>query len=89
MTRISAEVIRKRIEEILRVDETAALRQVWVPTLVLRATRDRVISRRVTRVILKHAPKARLVEFDAPHLLLQTRAAESAEVVITFLNALQ
>ena len=88
MTGISAEVIRKRIEELLRVDETVALRQVSVPILVLRAMRDRVISKRATQVILKNSQRAKLVEFDAPHLLLQTRAAECAQVVIGFLQSL-
>ena len=88
MTGISAEVIRKRIEELLRVDETVALRQVSVPILVLRAMRDRVISKRATQVILKNSQRAKLVEFDAPHLLLQTRAAECAQVVVGFLQSL-
>jgi pimeloyl-ACP methyl ester carboxylesterase len=88
MTGISAEVIRKRIGEILRVDETEALRRVRVPTVVLRAARDRVISKRATQVIFENSMSAKLAEFDAPHLLLQTRAVECAEVVVNFLKAL-
>jgi pimeloyl-[acyl-carrier protein] methyl ester esterase len=88
MTDVSAEVIRLRIAELLAVDETAALRQIHIPTLVLRAARDRVISRRATQVILKNCPGAKLVEVDAPHLLLQTQAAECGAVVVNFLKAL-
>lgn len=88
MTGISAGVIRRRIAELLAVDETVALRQVSAPVLVLRSTRDRVISKRATRIILQNSPTAELVEFDAPHLLLQTRATECAEAVISFLRAL-
>jgi pimeloyl-ACP methyl ester carboxylesterase len=86
MSGVSAEVIRKRIAELLAVDETAALRQVSVPILVLRAARDRVISKRATQVILRNSPGAKVVEVDGPHLLLQTRAVECAEVVVSFLQ---
>jgi len=89
MTGVSAKVVRGRIADLLAVDETAALQQVLVPTLVLRATRDRVISKRATRVILENSKSAKMVEFDAPHLLLQTRAAECAEVVVNFMGALE
>jgi pimeloyl-ACP methyl ester carboxylesterase len=87
MTGVSAEVIRSRIMELMAADETAALRQVFVPVLVLRATRDRVVSRRATQVILRNSPVAKMVEIDGPHLLLQTRAAECAEAVVNFLRA--
>jgi pimeloyl-[acyl-carrier protein] methyl ester esterase len=89
MSGVSATVVRKRIAELLAVDETAALRQIGVPTLVLRAARDRVISRRATQVILKNSPDAKLVEVDGPHLLLQTRAMECAEAVIGYLRTLK
>jgi pimeloyl-ACP methyl ester carboxylesterase len=71
------------------VDETAALKEVQVPTLVLRAARDRVVPKRATQVIVENSPDAKLVEVDGPHLLLQTRAAECAEVVVSFLRAKQ
>ena len=89
MSGVSAAVIRKRIAELLAVDETAALRQVHVPILILRAARDRVISKRATGVILENSPAAALREIDGPHLLLQTRAAECAEAVLGFLRALK
>jgi pimeloyl-ACP methyl ester carboxylesterase len=88
MSGVSAAVVRRRIAELLAVDETAALRQIRVPTLVLRAVGDRVVSRRATEEILKNSPEAKMVEIDGPHLLLQTRATECAEVVVNFLRAL-
>jgi pimeloyl-ACP methyl ester carboxylesterase len=89
MSGVSAAVIRCRIAELLGVDETAALQEVRVPTLVLRAARDRVVPKRATQVIVENSPGAKLVEVDGPHLLLQTRAAECAEVVVSFLRARQ
>jgi pimeloyl-ACP methyl ester carboxylesterase len=88
MSGVSAAVVRKRIAEILAVDATAALRAVQVPTLVLRAGRDWVVSKRATEVILKNSSNAKLVEVDGPHLLLQTRAAACAEAVVGYLRAL-
>lgn len=89
MSGVSAGVIRRRIAGLLGVDETAALRQVRVPTLVLRASRDRVISRRATQVIMDNLTTAELIAIDGPHLLLQARAAECAQVVLRFLAALR
>ena len=88
MTGVSAEVIRRRIGELLAVDETTALRRLGLPILVLRALRDRVISKRATMVILNNSPEARMLEIDAPHLLLQTRPVESAAAVSHFLREL-
>jgi pimeloyl-ACP methyl ester carboxylesterase len=88
MSGVSAAVVRKRIAELLAVDETAALRQIRIPILVLRAVGDRVVSSRATQVILENSPEAKMVEIDGPHLLLQTRAAECADVVVNFLRAL-
>jgi pimeloyl-ACP methyl ester carboxylesterase len=87
MTGVSAEVIRLRIAELLAVDETDALREIRVPILVLRAMRDRVISGKATRVVLEDAPGATLVEIDAPHLLLQSRAVVCAKVIVNFMRA--
>ena len=83
---VSPAVIRHRIAALLAVDESAALGAIRLPTLVMRATRDRVISRAATRWILKTLPAARLVEIDGPHLLLQTRPAECAAIVLEFMS---
>ena len=83
---VSPAVIRHRIAAVLAVDESAALGAIRLPTLVMRATRDRVISRAATRWILKTLPAARLVEIDGPHLLLQTRPAECAAIVLEFMS---
>jgi pimeloyl-ACP methyl ester carboxylesterase len=87
MAGVSPAVIRHRIATLLAVDESAALGAIRLPTLVLRARRDRVISRAATQWILKTLPRALLVEIDGPHLLLQTRPAECAAVVLAFIRA--
>jgi pimeloyl-ACP methyl ester carboxylesterase len=82
---VSPAVIRHRIAALLAVDETAALGRIRMPTLVLRARGDRVISRAATQWILKTLPGAELAEIDGPHLLLQSRPAECADIVLKFL----
>jgi pimeloyl-ACP methyl ester carboxylesterase len=86
---VSHAVIRHRIAALLAVDETPALRQIRLPTLVMRARDDWVIPRATTAWILKTLPAAQLVEIDGPHLLLQTRAPECAAVVLRFMMGLR
>jgi pimeloyl-ACP methyl ester carboxylesterase len=88
MSGVSASVIRYRIAALLSVDERPSLRQVHAPILVLRARRDRVISKAATRWITKTVTSAQLVEVDGPHLLLQTRPEESASAIVTFMSTL-
>ena len=86
MAGVSAAVIRHRIAALLGADETSTLSSILLPTLVLRARRDRVISTAATLRILRGIPHARRVEIDGPHLLLQTCAAECATAVLAFMR---
>ena len=86
MAGVSPAVIRHRIAALLAVDESAALRAIRLPTLVLRGRRDRVISWAATRWIVRTLSAARLVEIDGPHLLLQTCPAECAAAVLEFMR---
>jgi pimeloyl-[acyl-carrier protein] methyl ester esterase len=88
MSGVSAAVIRQRIAALLAVDETSALERVRMPTLVLRATGDRVIPKAATRRIRSSLPQAQFLEIKAPHLLLQTRPEECAAAVLRFLHDL-
>jgi pimeloyl-[acyl-carrier protein] methyl ester esterase len=89
MSGVSAAVIRQRIAALLAVDETSALERVRMPTLVLRATGDRVIPKAATRRIRSSLPQAQFLEINAPHLLLQTRPEECAAAVLRFLHDLK
>jgi pimeloyl-ACP methyl ester carboxylesterase len=82
-------VLRHRIAAVLAVDETSALARVRMPTLVVRASEDHVVPRAASEHILGVLPAAELVEVEGPHLLLQMRPAECAEVVTRFLEMLQ
>jgi pimeloyl-ACP methyl ester carboxylesterase len=79
-------VIRRRLLEVLTVDVTARLAQITLPTLILAASRDRIVPRSATRLLVQRTHHGEAVEIDGPHLLLQSRPAESAAAVLRFLQ---
>jgi pimeloyl-ACP methyl ester carboxylesterase len=89
MAGVAAKVIRRRVAELLAVDETTALKKIEVPTLVLRATRDRVVSKAATMRIMRGVTHARQVDVEGPHLLLKTRPQECAAAVLEFIREVQ
>ena len=86
MAGVSAIVIRQRIASLLAVDETAALVHISAPTLVLCATRDRVVSKAATLTIMRGIARAQRVDINGPHLLLQTCPKECAAAVLAFMR---
>jgi pimeloyl-ACP methyl ester carboxylesterase len=79
-------VIRRRLREVLTVDVTARLADITVPTLILEATRDRILPRSAARLLAQRIRRGEVAEIDGPHLLLQSRPAESAAAVLRFLK---
>jgi pimeloyl-[acyl-carrier protein] methyl ester esterase len=86
MAGVSTTVIRRRIAALLAADETATLADIFVPTLVLRATRDRVVSEAATMRIMRGIRHAQRADIDGPHLLLQTCPEECAATVLEFMR---
>jgi pimeloyl-[acyl-carrier protein] methyl ester esterase len=86
MTGVADAVVRRRIGEVLSVDETQRLASIELPMLILTARRDRIVPRRATRRLLQGAPAAHVMEIDGPHLLLQSRPRECAIRVLRFLR---
>ena len=89
MASVSPAVIRRRIAALLAADESARLRDVAIPTLVLRATKDRVVSAAATMRIMRGIKHAERIDIDGPHLLLQTRPVECAAAVQSFAAQIQ
>jgi pimeloyl-ACP methyl ester carboxylesterase len=83
---VSAAVIRRRLHEVLTVDVTRHLAAIKLPALILRATRDRLVPRAATRLLVERTPRAQVADIEGPHLLLQARPAESAAAVLRFLR---
>ena len=82
--KVSSSVLRARIGEVLRVDVRDKLPEIEVPILYLRASYDGVIPRRASEEIRRLVPRVRVVEFAAPHFVLQAVAPRAAEVVGEF-----
>jgi len=84
---VAPAVLARRAREILAVDcSRLATRLADVPVLALAARRDRVLGGRDVAEIQRLLPHAVVQWFDAPHLLLQTRAAEAAAAIAAFMR---
>jgi pimeloyl-ACP methyl ester carboxylesterase len=81
---VAKAVIRRRLQEVLTVDVTARLADIAVPTLILVATRDRILPRSAARLLAQRIRRGEVAEIEGPHLLLQSRPAESAAAVLRF-----
>lgn len=84
---VAPEVLRERALAALAVDKTTSLGQVRVPLLYLRAREDRVVGIRSAEQILAGVPDAQMVEFAAPHFLLQVMPEGCAATVSEFMRA--
>jgi pimeloyl-[acyl-carrier protein] methyl ester esterase len=86
---VSPAVLRDRLRAALSVDVTDDLRRVQVPMLYLRATQDRLVPASAAKRVAALAQKIRVMDVEAPHLLLQTAPAVAAAHVRAFLLSLR
>jgi pimeloyl-[acyl-carrier protein] methyl ester esterase len=70
------------------VDVRDAFSRLALPSLYLRATRDRVIAARFGDEYRALAANGRVAEIDGPHMLLQARPREAAAHILRFLPEL-
>ncbi|HEY0635607.1 MAG TPA: alpha/beta fold hydrolase [Gammaproteobacteria bacterium] len=84
---VAPEVLRERALAALSVDESTRLGHVRAPLLYLRARQDRVVGRRSAEQILAGVPDAQMLEFAAPHFLLQVIPEACAATVSEFMRA--
>ena len=84
LAKVSAAVVRARLRSIVSVDVLAKLRQIAVPLLCVRATRDRLVPLSAANLIMRNARVARLVQLEGPHCLLQVAASSVAPAVLEF-----
>ena len=83
-----ADLLFERLQAIVAVDARASLRDCQLPLLSIRATRDRLLSQRVSRALKVDCPQLIEVAIDGPHLLLQVRPAEVLAELEAFLDGL-
>jgi pimeloyl-ACP methyl ester carboxylesterase len=84
VAQVTPSVLRQRLRCVLTVDVSAALSAVTVPTLYLRALRDRLVPPAAAERVLALRPATRLVEIDAPHCLLQAAPQSAATALLEF-----
>lgn len=78
---LPAAVARARLGEVLRVDATADLTHIRVPTLYLQASHDRLVPRRCRHEIHVRMPHARRARLRGSHFLLQHHPAGAARAI--------
>ncbi len=83
---ISPAVSRTRLRAVLDVDVSARLAAIDVPALLLRARHDRVVPRAAGDLLARRLPRARVVELEGPHMLLQTAPDEAARILADFVR---
>jgi pimeloyl-[acyl-carrier protein] methyl ester esterase len=84
---VSRKTLKARLEAVAFIDVSEKLRRVTVPTLYLRAKRDRVVSRASSDYIRRIYPNVEVAEFDAPHLLLQTVPQAATTAIRDFVTS--
>ncbi|RON43463.1 alpha/beta hydrolase [Pseudomonas frederiksbergensis] len=86
INQVSPSVMRERLRSVLKVDASAQLAQINLPTVYLRATDDRVVPKAVSARISQLNPQVQVIDVNAPHCLLQVAPDEAARRVIAFLR---
>lgn len=86
LAQVSPSVLRARARAALSVDVSALLARVSVPVLYLRASEDRVVPESASQSVVALASAAKVVEFLAPHFLLQVLPSQVAVVVSEFME---
>jgi pimeloyl-ACP methyl ester carboxylesterase len=86
LARIAPDAIRARLTSIIDIDVRAKLATVRVPVLYLRATRDRLVPKRVAAEISRSHPDMCIADVESPHLLLQAAPAVAARLLKSLVN---
>lgn len=87
LAQVSPSVLRARARAALSVDVSALLARVGVPVLYLRALEDRVVPESASQSVVAFAPTTKVVEFPAPHFLLQVAPSQAAATVREFMGS--
>ncbi len=80
-------IMRARLACLAKIDVRALLPRIATPVLYLRASKDRIVSSRLSRELTSQLPNVTVTEIVGPHLLLQTRPSECAAAIATFSRA--
>jgi pimeloyl-ACP methyl ester carboxylesterase len=84
---MDAEIIKSRLQVLLDLDVSNQLKSITVPTLYLRASQDRIVSRRLGQNLIEGLKDIEVQEIDGPHLLLQAKPVECAAAISAFVSS--
>jgi pimeloyl-[acyl-carrier protein] methyl ester esterase len=84
LARVPQDVLRRRIIEVLQVDQRALLAKVACPILCLHGKSDWLVQARSVREVQRIQPGARIMWLDAAHVLLATQAEAAAAEIERF-----
>ena len=89
LARVSYSALRARVHAVMAIDVSSQLASTSVPTLYMRASQDRVVPPAASELVSRLSPRARVVELEAPHFLLQAVPKEAARVIGSFIREVQ
>ncbi|QMU61307.1 MAG: alpha/beta fold hydrolase [Gammaproteobacteria bacterium] len=85
---LTREVYFYRLREIADVDVADILQKCELPILYLRAKKDRLVYESSMKLVEKLGKNVTVETFDAPHMLLQTMPAQTAQCIKIFMSLL-
>lgn len=85
---VAPAVRRTRLRSLAPLDVSATLRSLTLPILCLRATEDRVVPAREARHMQAVNPRIRVVDFEAPHMLMMAQPRAAAATITAFIEGL-
>ena len=79
---LDGSLLKNRISALSRIDISALLPGIEIPILYLHGLQDRIVSEKDALMLQKNLPNITRVDIDGPHLLLQTRPQQCAELIL-------
>ena len=86
LAQISPATLRARAQAVLSADYSAFLSGIRLPVLYLRAGEDRVVPASAAEFVTSLAPQTHIVEFQAPHFLLQSQPLPVSSMLTRYMD---
>jgi len=83
---LTREVYFSRLREIADIDVTDILKNCELPIIYLRASKDRLVYESSMKLIENAGQNVTVQKFDTPHMLLQTKPAQAAQIIKEFMS---
>jgi pimeloyl-[acyl-carrier protein] methyl ester esterase len=89
LLKVTPQVLKARAAIALKVKALVTCHSISLPVLYLRATNDRLLSRRAGRQICQEIERCTIRDIEGPHLLLQAVPKACADIVVEFASRLE